>query len=102
MNTSHQRHGRVISYVSEFLEDLKHVNHKINVQTLVIRKDYGTLVRIKCKIYTHGSWEKYSTQIIRVRYPFDLCVLQATLHNYNTIIESMYQHLLQIEHLENV
>ena len=102
MNTSYQRHGRVISYVSDFPEDLKHVNHKIKVHTLLMRKDYGSLVRIKCKIYTHGSWEKYSTQIIREIYPFDLCVLQSTLHNYNTIIECMYQHVLQIEELENL
>ena len=102
MNISHQRHGHVISYVSDFLEELKHVNHKIKVHTLVMRKEYGSLVCIKCKIYTHGSWKKYSTQIIRVRAPFDLCVLQAMLHNYNMIMECMYQHLHQIKQLENL
>ena len=102
MNTSHQRHRRVISYVSDFLDELKPVNHKIKVHTLVMRKDYGSVVQIKLKIYTHGSWEKYSTHIIRVRAPVNICVLQATLHNYKTIIECMYQHLVLFEQLENL
>lgn len=102
MNTSHQRHGQVISYVSDFLDELKPVNHKIKVHTLVMRKDYGSVVQIKLKIYTHGSWEKYSTHIIGVRAPVDICVLQATFHDYKMIIECMYQHLVSFEQLENL
>ena len=102
MNTSHQRHGHVISYVSDFLDELKPVNHKIKVHILVMRKDYGSVVQIKLKIYTHGSREKYSTHIFRVRAPVDICVLQATLHDYKMIIECMYQHLVSFEQLENL
>ena len=91
MNTSHQRHWIAISYVNDFIEDVRHVKNTVKVQTLVMQIDYGTLVRIKIKVCTYGSWEKFSTHIIRIRTPADICVLQATLHNYKTIIEHLYK-----------
>ena len=91
MNTSHQRHWIAISYLNGFIEDVRHVQYTVKVQTLVMRKDYGTLIRIKIKVRRYGSWEKFSTHIIRIRTPADICVLQATLHNYKTIIEHLHE-----------
>ena len=62
-----------------------------------MRKPYGTLVRVKLEIYTYGSWEKYSTHIIRLWTELDIGVLQATLHHYQTMIEYIYQTILSIE-----
>ena len=91
MNTSHQRHWIAISFLNGFIEDDRHVQYTVKVQTLVMRKDYGTLVRIKIKVRRYSSWEKFSTHIIRIRTPADICVLQATLHNYKTIIEHLHE-----------
>ena len=91
MNTSHQRHWIAISYLNGFIEDVRHVQYTVKVQTLVMRKDYGTLVRIKIKVCRYGSWEKFSTHIIRIRTPADICVFQATLHYYKTIIEHLHK-----------
>ena len=35
--------------------------------------------------------KSFLTHIIRIRTPTDICVLQATLHNYKTIIEHLHE-----------
>ena len=86
MNTSHQRHWISISYVNDFLNDVKYCRYSVKVNTFVVRRKYGTLVKIKIKIERNGTWERFSTHIIRIRSPADICVLQATLHNYKTVV----------------
>ena len=71
----------------DFLEEVKHLHNLILVKTAVARTTYGSIVKIKIYRHLKGVWERYSEHITRVKYEWDLHILQGTLHNYQTMLQ---------------
>ena len=83
-------HGLTTTYIDNFLEKVKHLHNLILVKTGVARTTYGSILKIKIYRHIKGVWERYSEHITRVKYEWDLHILQGTLHNYQTMLQYMY------------
>ena len=83
-------HGLTTTYIDDFLEEVKHLHNLILVKTAVARTTYGSIVKIKIYRHLKGVWERYFEHITRVKYEWDLHILQGTLHNYQTMLQYMY------------
>ena len=83
-------HGLTITYIDSFLDEVKHLHNVILVKTTVARTVYGSILKIKVYRNEKGVWARFSQHVIRVKKESDLHILQGTLHNYQTILQYMY------------
>ena len=84
-------HRTSVSYIENFLDDVRHIKNRVLVKTVIARMAYGSVIKIK--IYRNlglGHWERYSKNILRVKSQMDLTVLHSTLNHYATILQYMY------------
>ena len=84
-------HRTSVSYIENFLDDVRHIKNRVLVKTVIARMAYGSVIKIK--IYWNlglGHWERYSKNILRVKSQMDLTVLHSTLNHYATILQYMY------------
>ena len=73
-------HRTSVSYIENFLDDVRHIKNRVLVKTVIARMAYGSVIKIK--IYWNlrlGHWERYSKNILRVKSQMDLTVLHSTL-----------------------
>ena len=83
-------HGRTVSYVDDFLSELKHLHNHILVKTYLASVSYGSILKIKIYRRINGQWERFSNHITRVKSKIDLDILHGTLQNYQTMLQYMY------------
>lgn len=88
---------RTISYIDDFLDELKHLHNHILVNTYVARTEYGSIVRIKIYRRMKGQWERFSNHVCRVKCQVDLDFLQGTLQHYQTLLQYMYDNISDSE-----
>ena len=72
----------------------KDSQRKVKAFTLILRTSVDVLLHahvLEMQVCTlKGVWERYSEHITRVKYEWDLHILQGTLHNYQTMLQYMY------------
>ena len=67
------------------------------VKTVVARTYYGAICKLKIYRRGKGVWERFSQHITRVKCESDLHILQGTLHNYETMLQYMYDNTHMID-----
>ena len=88
---------RTITYINDFLDEVKHLHKIILVKTVVARTYYRAICKLKIYRKCKGVWEQFSQHIIRVKCESDLHILQGTLHNYQTMLQYMYDNTHRID-----
>ena len=84
---------RTITYIDDFLDELKHIHNHISVKIYVARTEYGSIVRIKIYWQMKGQWERFSNHVCRVKCQIDLDILHGTLQHYQTFLQYMYDNI---------
>ena len=84
---------QTITYIDDFLDEVKHLHNIILIKSVVARTDYGAICKLKIYRKCKGVWERFSQHIIRVKCESDLHILQGTLHNYQTMLQYMYDNM---------
>ena len=86
-------HGLTVTYIEDFLGEVKHLHNIILVKTTICRTNYGSIFKLKVYRKVQGIWERFSQHLSRVKCETDLHVLQGTLHNYQTLLQYMYDNI---------
>ena len=89
--------GLTISYMEDFLGEVKHLKNHIIVKCYSAKTGYGSILKIKVYRYVKGSWERYSHQVLRVKCETDLAILQGTFHHYQSVLQYMYEDMNLIQ-----
>ena len=84
---------QTISYVNDFLNDLRHLHNHILVKIYQARTKYGAILRIKIYRWIEGQGERYSNNLFRVKCQVDLDILHGTLQQYQTVLQYMYDNI---------
>ena len=88
---------RTITYIQDFLDELKHLHNHILVKTYIAKTYYGSIVRIKIYRRMKGQWERFSNHVCIVKRQVDLDILHGTLQHYQTVLQYMYDNISDSE-----
>ena len=88
---------RTITYIQDFLDELKHLHNHILVKTYIAKTYYGSIVRIKIYRRMKGQWEHFSNHVCIVKRQVDLDILHGTLQHYQTVLQYMYDNISDSE-----